>query len=93
MRCHSHPIALLYASAVSPESVEEPGRGSDSGSNPDSGVPFLVSFDQRSLSAEGKKCKLECKLSSEHNSTCMSDLVLAFTLEDLQYISHCEPKD
>jgi len=53
----------------------------------------LVSFDQRSLSAEGKKCKLECKLSSEHNSTCMSDLVLAFTLEDLQYISHCEPKD
>jgi len=44
----------------------------------------LYSFDQRSLSAQGKKCKLECKLSSKHDHTSMSDLVLAFTLEDLQ---------
>jgi integrase len=60
----------------------EPCRGSDSGSNPDSGASFLFSFDERSSSAEEKKCKLECKLSSQH--TGMSNLVLTFTLEDLQ---------
>jgi hypothetical protein len=66
----------------------EPCRGSDSGSNPDSGALFLLSFDQRSSSAQAKKCKLECKLSSKHNHTSLSDLALTFTLEDLQgYLS------
>jgi hypothetical protein len=39
--------------------LNKPFRGSDSGSNPDSGAPFLYSFEQRSFSAQGKKCKLE----------------------------------
>ena len=58
----------------------EPCRGSDSGSNPDSGALFLLSFDQRSCSAQGKKCKLECKLSSKHDHISKSDLALVFTL-------------
>ena len=61
----------------------EPCRGSDSGSNPDSGASFLVSFDERSASAEGKKCKLECKLYPKRNHAGMSDLALPFTYEDL----------
>jgi hypothetical protein len=44
----------------------------------------LLSFDQRSCSAQGKKCKLECKLSTKPDHASMSDLALAFTLEDLQ---------
>ena len=61
----------------------EPCRGSDSGSNPDSGASFLLSFDERSASAEGKKCKLECKLYPQTNHTGLSDLTLLFTREDL----------
>jgi hypothetical protein len=34
----------------------KPCRGSDSGSNPDSGASFLLPFDQRSYLAQGKKC-------------------------------------
>ncbi len=61
----------------------EPCRGSDSGSNPDSGAHFLRLFDERSFSALGKKCKLECKLSPQPNHVSMSDLVLFFTQKDL----------
>jgi integrase len=59
----------------------EPCRGSDSGSNPDSGAPFLLPFDQRSFSAQGKECKLECK--PEPHRTGLSDLRLLFTPADL----------
>ena len=61
----------------------EPCRGSDSGSNPDSGASFLPSFDQRSFSEVGKKCKLECKLYPQTNHTGISNLKLLFTQEDL----------
>src|ERR1019366_6674138 len=59
----------------------EPCRGSDSGSNPDSGAPSLLSFEQRGFSAQAKECKLECKLEGHH--TGMSDIKLLFTHEDL----------
>ncbi len=59
----------------------EPCRGSDSGSNPDSGAPFLLSFEQRGLSAQAKECKLECKLEPQH--THMSELMLTFAAQDL----------
>jgi integrase len=61
----------------------EPCRGSDSGSNPDSGAPFLLSFDQRGFSAEGKKCKLECKLEPQVSTTGLSTLALQFTRNDV----------
>jgi integrase len=61
----------------------EPCRGSDSGSNPDSGASFLRLFDQRSYSAQGKKCKLECKLKLQANHTGIIDLALLFTRDDL----------
>jgi len=41
-------------------------------------------FGERNLSVQGKKCKLECKLSTKPDHTSMSHLALAFTLEDLQ---------
>ncbi|MGA7076699.1 MAG: hypothetical protein WBZ42_09195 [Halobacteriota archaeon] len=41
-------------------------------------------FDERSYSALGKKCKLECKLSPQANHAGISDLTLLFTYEDLQ---------
>ncbi len=59
----------------------EPCRGSDSGSNPDSGAPFLRLFDQWSSSSQAKECKLECKLSPQH--THMSELMLPFAAHDL----------
>jgi len=43
----------------------------------------LISFDQRGFSAQGKKCKLECKLFPQPNHSGLSDLVLLFTHEDL----------
>ena len=61
----------------------EPCRGSDSGSNPDSGAPFLPAIDERSPSEAGKKCKLECKLYPQTNHTGISNLTLLFTREDL----------
>ena len=61
----------------------EPCRGSDSGSNPDSGAPFLPVIDERGPSALGTKCKLECKLVHQPNRSGLSDLVLLFTHEDL----------
>jgi integrase len=61
----------------------EPCRGSDSGSNPDSGAPFLPLIDERSPSATRKECKLECKLYPQSNSVGMSNLFLPFTQEDL----------
>ena len=36
-------------------------------------------FDQKSLSAQGKKCKLECKLYPQTTHTGMSNLKLLFT--------------
>jgi hypothetical protein len=51
----------------------------DSGSNPDSGAYFLSSFGERSHSAQGKKCKLECKLFSNYDRNSLSDLVLTFS--------------
>jgi len=65
------------------KSLKKPCRGSDSGSNPDSGAPFLLSFDQRGFSDAGKKCKLECKLYAQTNHTGISNLKLLFTPEDL----------
>ena len=62
----------------------EPCRGSDSGSNPDSGALFLASFEQNSYSVEGKKCKLECKLCCPPKSSGLSDLKFLFTQDDLQ---------
>ena len=53
------------------------------GSNPDSGAPFLPVIDERSFSALGKKCKLECKLFPQPNHSGLSDLVLQFRHEDL----------
>ena len=61
----------------------EPCRGSDSGSNPDSGAPFLLSFKQQSFTAQGKKCKLECKLHPQSRANGLLDLRLLFTREDL----------
>jgi hypothetical protein len=43
----------------------------------------LLPFDQRSLSVEGKKCKLECKLERQVSNTGLSSLTLQFTRNDL----------
>ena len=61
----------------------EPCRGSDSGSNPDSGASFLPRFEERSFSDAGKKCKLECQLQLQANNTGISTLILPFTREDI----------
>jgi hypothetical protein len=61
----------------------EPCRGSDSGSNPDSGAPFLLFFKQQSFAPQGKECKLECKLEPQVSTTGLSALALQFTRNDL----------
>jgi len=43
----------------------------------------LLSLGQRSCSAQGKKCKLECKLYPQTNNTGISNLKLLFIREDL----------
>jgi hypothetical protein len=66
----------------------EPCRGSDSGSNPDSGASFLRLFNQPRLSTQGKKCKLECKLYPQTSHSGISNLELLFTRKDLDgYLS------
>jgi hypothetical protein len=44
----------------------------------------LPSFGERSLSDEGKKCKLECKLQPQANHSSIAAIALLFTQEDLQ---------
>jgi integrase len=61
----------------------EPCRGSDSGSNPDSGASFLPSFGERNATVASKKFKPEFKLSHRLNTTGISTLILPFTREDL----------
>jgi integrase len=81
-----NPVAGAITSEKSfdsPVRLKKPCRGSDSGSNPDSGAPFLLSFDQRSFSAQGKECKLECKLKRKANHSGIIDVLLLFTYEDL----------
>jgi integrase len=43
----------------------------------------LLSFEQRSCPAQGKECKLECKLKPQANHTGITDLALLFIYEDL----------
>jgi hypothetical protein len=61
----------------------EPCRGSDSGSNPDSGASFLLSFDRQNATVASKKFKPEFKLPPQSNNTGISTLILPFTREDL----------
>jgi integrase len=61
----------------------EPCRGSDSGSNPDSGASFLLSFGERNATVASKKFKPEFKLSHRLNTTGISTLILPFTRKDL----------
>jgi hypothetical protein len=61
----------------------KPCRGSDSGSNPDSGASFSSFFYQRDSTAQGKKCRLECKLEPQANQTGIAVLALPFTRKDL----------
>ena len=61
----------------------EPCRGSDSGSNPDSGASFLRLFGEQNATVAAKKCKLECKLQPQPNNTGISTLTLPFTSDDL----------
>src|SRR5665647_3941830 len=61
----------------------EPCRGSDSGSNPDSGASFLFSLRQQNATVASKKFKPEFKLPPQPNNTDISTLVLPFTRDDL----------
>ena len=48
---------------------------------PTRALSFLLSFEQRGLSAQAKECKLECKLQPQHPH--MSQLMLPFAAQDL----------
>jgi hypothetical protein len=61
----------------------EPCRGSDSGSNPDSGASFLSSFGERNATVASKKFKPEFKLPPQSNNMGISSLILPFTREDI----------
>jgi hypothetical protein len=61
----------------------KPCRGSDSGSNPDSGASFLLSLRQQNATVASKKFKPEFKLPPQPNNTGISTLILPFTREDL----------
>jgi hypothetical protein len=79
-------VAAYYERAERLEGLNEPAdpfRGSDSGSNPDSGASFLLSLRQQNATVASKKVKPEFKLPPQPNNTGISTLILPFTREDL----------